>query len=459
MGHWSESLVEELAHKLGGDPDREILKDALAQVGQRIDVVAGRSFHPARQATAIFEPNGLPFVDIPDVLTGTLAGPEGVWPVPDPVNPERSSVLQLGSFDVGDTKRAGVAEILWFAGQILASAYMQGRLTGEYIAYWLGSVEKQERFELLRRTVDPAVRCTVPVLGLAHEGWWIQVSRRLIMALGEVEDEGRLYEYVLDANDADDKRIPLVATEPILIVAPMNPRQAQWAFSARVWTDAVQLLADRPWRIFAPAIHNHGIPTVTIDPASTPLEIACQLVLKSYWHKYISGDEPGLANAIAMTYPKPVARIQYATDAVSTSAAAAALLEQLIWPGFDPTKGAEAARRYVRRKASIVVMEHRKRENPSRYPWTRVGVSERRFYKLLPRFAKKVNDRYEYDHDDVVMRMKAYLNKTDQEREVRRLALEVLRERGFEEAAARKWLQRHSPEEAVTAKPRGYSAR
>src|SRR6266545_4300632 len=76
--------------------------------------------------------------------------------------------------------------------------------------------------------------------------------------------------------------------------------------------------------------------------------------------------------------------------------------EQLIRPGFDPGQGAEATRRYVRRKASIVVMEHRKREAPDRYPWTQVGISERRYYKLLPLFAQKVNGRYDLDHDDVV---------------------------------------------------------
>jgi hypothetical protein len=49
-------------------------------------------------------------------------------------------------------------------------------------------------------------------------------------------------------------------------------------------------------------------------------------------------------------------------------------------------------------------MQHRKLESPDRYPWTQVGISERRYYKLLPLFAQKVNGRYDYDHDDVVAR-------------------------------------------------------
>jgi hypothetical protein len=135
------------------------------------------------------------------------------------------------------------------------------------------------------------------------------------------------------------------------------------------------------------------------------------------------------------------------------------LLEQLIRPGFDPAQGAEAARRYVRRKASIVVMQHRKSEAPDRYPWTQVGISERRFYKLLPLFAQKVNGRYDYDQGELVTRMKVHLNRIDNERAARTAALEVLRSRGFGEEAARKWLQRHKPEETLHARPRGSHAR
>jgi hypothetical protein len=100
-------------------------------------------------------------------------------------------------------------------------------------------------------------------------------------------------------------------------------------------------------------------------------------------------------------------------------------------------------------------MQHRKSEAPDRYPWTQVGISERRYYKLLPRFAQKVNGRYDLDHDDVVARMKAYLDHLDHERAVRADALDVLRSHGFSKEAARKWLQRHRPEEAVDAWPRG----
>jgi hypothetical protein len=108
----------------------------------------------------------------------------------------------------------------------------------------------------------------------------------------------------------------------------------------------------------------------------------------------------------------------------------------------------------VRRKARIVVMEHRKQELPGLYPWTQIGISERRYYKLLPMFAEKVNGRYDVDHDEIVARMKGYLNRKDRSREVRAAALDLLRTRGFSQEAARKWLQRHQPEEAFDAWPR-----
>jgi hypothetical protein len=49
-------------------------------------------------------------------------------------------------------------------------------------------------------------------------------------------------------------------------------------------------------------------------------------------------------------------------------------------------------------------------------------VSERRYYKLLPLFAQKVNGRYVLDQVDVVTRMKAHLDHADRCRAVPRPA-------------------------------------
>ena len=112
-----------------------------------------------------------------------------------------------------------------------------------------------------------------------------------------------------------ERAAPLGAVEPILIAVPMTRQPADWAFTARIWTEGVRRTIDRPWSKIAKAIHGHGIPTITLDPISTPHEIACQLVLKGYWHGYIGSDEPALANAVAMAYPRQVERIQRVTHA------------------------------------------------------------------------------------------------------------------------------------------------
>lgn len=456
MGHWSESLVDEVAQQLGGSPDRRVVMDALARAGRELEVLSGRSFHPLRRMTSVFEPNGLPFVDIPDMQVGSAEPGAGAWEVPDPVNRQMASVLQVSSLADPAPEAAPAADALWIAGQLVAKASQTGLLSRDYVLRWLGeSVDHEQRMELMRRVMDPAVRLSVPILAVSVSGWWIQIARRLIWVTSETEDEGRLIELLLDKTMAGGEVAPLAAVEPILIAAPMTRQPADWAFTARIWTEGVQRPIERPWSKIAKAIHGHGIPTITLDPISTPYEIACQVLLKGYWHGYIGSDEPALANAVAMAYPQQVERIQRATRAPNSASAAATLLEQLIRPGFDPAQGAEATRRYVRRKASIAVMQYRKGEAPDRYPWTQVGISERRYYKLLPLFAQKVNGRYVLDHDDVVARMKAYLDRVDHVRAVRAAALDVLRSHGFGEEAARKWLQRHRPEEAVDAWPRG----
>ena len=456
MGHWSEDLAEDLAQRLGDNPDRRLMVELLAEAGSEIDTLAGRSFQPLHRAAAIIDSGGLPLVDVPDLQVGSMEATAGIREVPDPVNPQMATTLQVAVIGSPVHRAAPVADALWIAGQLVADASQAGALKGDYVLRWLGArIDPEMRKDLFRRVMDPAVRVYVPILGTSTDGWWFQVARRLIWVTSETTDEGRLLELLLDGATTSDEVVPLAATEPILIAAPLTQQPVEWALTVRIWTDEVERPTDRPWSRLAEAIHGHGIPTITLDPASTPQEIACQMVLKGYWHGYIGADEPALASAVATAYPQPVKHIQRQTHAPTRESAAAMLLGQLIRPGFDPAQGAEATRHYVRQQASIVVREHKKQEAPDRYPWTQVGISERRYYKLLPRFAEKVDGRYDYDHGDVVARMKAHLNDRDRERSIRTDALDLLRSRGFSEAAARKWLQRHAPEQVIDAWPRG----
>jgi len=136
-----------------------------------------------------------------------------------------------------------------------------------------------------------------------------------------------------------------------------------------------------------------------MDPESTAEEIQCQILLLAYWHKYVGTGEPEMADAIAAAYPRAVERIVRATGAPDTRAAAALLFEGLLRPGFDPARGAAAARRYVNRKAKIAILNHRKITDGGIRPWEALGVSERRYYKLLNRFAPTTGTRFEVDAD------------------------------------------------------------
>lgn len=457
MGHWSDDLRDEVLEQLGPGVDRQTAIDALAFTGREVDILSGRTFQGVQQSTTEFEPNGLPFVDVPNVHVGSLQSARDIRAIADPVNPEHAEVMQLLRVEVADHRAAPVADALSIAGQLIAQMSQAGALSRDYVLHWLHSrrATPEQIQKLFRRVMDPAVRFYVPVLGAAYAGWWFQIARRLMWVTRDTENDGHLVEMLLPDEAAEGGRLPLVASEPVLIAARIVKHPADYAFVARIWTEGAVRPTDRSWSMFAKAIHGHGTPTITVDPNSTPMEVACQVILKGYWHGYLDGSEHAIARAVSAAYPGPVGRLLRHTDAPDIGAAGAVLLEQLVHPGFDPAQGAEATRRYVRRKASIAIMEHRKREHPSWYPWTQVGITERRFYKLLPLFSEKINGRYDYDQDKVVARMRAHLDKQDDQRTVRAAAMDVLLDHGFKSDAARKWLQRHPVEEVVGAWPRG----
>ncbi len=91
------------------------------------------------------------------------------------------------------------------------------------------------------------------------------------------------------------RRLPLAAAEPVLIMARMTQQPVDWALAARIWPETVQRPTDRRWSTLAKAVHGHGMPTITVDLNSTPPEIACQVILKGYWHGYIEGRRSGTA--------------------------------------------------------------------------------------------------------------------------------------------------------------------
>jgi hypothetical protein len=333
---------------------------------------------------------------------------------------------------------------------LLAQAKNEGLLSREYLLTWLGrTFDSNERPKFLRRLVDPTNRIYAPLIAAAGHGWWFQITRRLMWITGKTPDEPRLVEPLIDQ---EGELRGLVGTEPVLILARVTKHPVDWAMSMRIWPDVVRSY-ERPWRILAPAIHGHGVPVLVVDDASSREEVACQVQLLARWYGYLPADDPGLADGIVLAFPAAVQRIRRAVDVPDSRSAAALLLEGLLHPGFDPARGAESTRKYVNRKASIVIQEYRKATTPGLRQWERLGVSERYYYKLLHRFAPRSGADYVVDAS-VLDRIRAYLSARDHTIDQRQAAVDLLLERGFTHAAGRKWLQRHRLEEAVRAWPR-----
>ena len=452
VGHWAEFLVDEVAARLPADIDRDRILAAARRAGTEIETLTGQGFGPPTRNTVSIATCGLPFVELPGLLIGSEESPAGIWPVPNPVDRQRATVVQVTEVPPPRGRGMPVGRALRAAGNLVHATAQSGLLSRDYIIQWLGhTFNPEERTEFLRSLLDPSNHVHVPVAFGAGGGWWFQVARRLLWVTKATEEQ-RLLEPLFP--DGDDGLRALVAVEPLLIVGRITSHPADWAMAVRIWPSVERpvAMASR-WRHVAGAIRDHGIPVLPVDPQSTSEEIQCQLLLLAYWHKYIGADEPEIADAIGSAYPGPVERVARATRAPDRRAAAAILFEGLLRPGFDPSMGAAAARRYVSRKATIAILNYRKTTGVGVRSWEALGVSERRYYKLLKQFAPKVGSRYEVDAS-VLEQIRAHLISRDQKTEAHAAAMELLQQRGFSYAAARKWLQRHDPGDAFTATPR-----
>jgi hypothetical protein len=454
VGHWWESddFVQQVAGRVGGNPDRAAIKASAKQAASQVEMLAGRAFGTSETRTESIDSGGFPFVHVEDLQIGTHEADAPAWPIRDLANPALATVLQVQ--ELGSLARTALpdGDALRVAGSFVAYAYRAGRLSREFMLQQLrrlfrSDVSDEQRLAYFRGLADPAVRIQIPIAAGRAQGWWMQITRRLIVVTEKTRNDQRLLEPLLE------KSLPLFGVEPMLILAPMTTHPVERAFAARIWPTSTALGVYAPWRIFAGAVHQYGIPILTVDDASTPEETSCQLVLLAHWHGYLTNNEPALVDVIAAAYPRPIERIRLATTCPDDRAAAALLLEGLLRPGFDPTLGAHSVRKYVSRKASIAVLEHRKRSRGGTHPWEHFGVSERFYYKLLRRFARQQSGRWQVD-DQTRRNIENYLRRSGNWREVRAAAMAVLQQRGFSYAAARKWLQRHALATVVTARPR-----
>jgi len=450
VGHWADILTDDVRKLVGPDADTAELAPYIEAAGREIELLAGQTFGPPARRTVSIA-GGLPFAELPGAIAETLEGSQEIWPIRDAVDPHRAHIVQLGNLPEYNQPPMPVGPALALAGNIISSATTAGWLTSDHLVRWLGAIPAEERIELFHQAANPDNHILVPIVATAYRGWWFQVTRRLMWITHAQTDPTRLVEPLLGGGE--DGIQALVGVEPVLVAARVGQHPADWAISMRIWPSAGRR-ASRPWSRIARAIHSHGIPIVTTDPASTPGEIICQVLLLAFWHGYVDAQEHGLVEGVIAAYPTAVDRIKRATSMPDRHSAAALLLEGLLHPGFDPALGAASTRRYVARKASIAIINHKKADTPGLRAWETLGVSERTYYKLLARFAACVGGRYEVDAG-VLEGIRSYLQTKDLRAERHRTVTGVLLEKGFSPSAARKWLQRHPAEGVLAAQPRG----
>ncbi len=440
-------------------PTVDELAPLLRAAGQEIELLAGRTFGPPRTATRSFESDGLPFIEVPDLLLGSegeLAA--DVHPIPDPVRPTIALAIQTGSWPAEQRAKPAllISEALWWAGHALHRWHTEERFDQDFamVRYTersraAGGPDKLDP-EFARRLLDPDAYVNLAIGSAQLPGWFLQVTRRARAVTRDTPDDARLMQLL-----GHEGPVGIVADEPRVILARITEEPADWAIVLRLWKDVAR--ADpAPWRLsgLSKAIHGHGVPIISLDEQTTAPEIAVQMVLRAYWHGYLAGDDPGLAGALQGAFPRQLKTIREGTRSPDDTSAAAKLLERLLSPGFDPARGVEGMRRYIWRHARTIVLAHRQELRANR-PWVDLGISERYYYRLLAKFATKTADgRYGVD-EEVMKRLAQYVEFTTTDRDRRAASIEFLRGRGFTLFAARKWLQRNAIEAIGSAWPRG----
>ena len=105
--------------------------------GDRIETLTGQSFGPAKQNTVSVTTFGLPFVELPGLMIGSLEG-AAAWPIPNPVDQQRATVVQVAEFKPPGAPGMPIASALRIAGDIVHAVTRAGWLSRDYMVYWLG---------------------------------------------------------------------------------------------------------------------------------------------------------------------------------------------------------------------------------------------------------------------------------------------------------------------------------
>ena len=200
----------------GPEHDEE-LRVLLRVLMAGIESIAGVRFGGGlRTRTLDVRTGGLPFVYIRDIsLHEEHQDEPGTWPIPDPVQPMFARVLQIGRLPRRTEKPASMAAALRLAAGAVHLGLARG-LFVEGVWRWIAQASREVGMEqVLRDAADPSISVMAPALVGEAPGWWLQVTRRLILVHGGTPAEEPDRVELLYAG----KGWALVACEPVVILA------------------------------------------------------------------------------------------------------------------------------------------------------------------------------------------------------------------------------------------------
>jgi hypothetical protein len=141
--------------------------------------------------------------------------------------------VQVAEFKPPVVQAMPIAGALRAAGTLMHAAAQSGLLSRDYMVSWLGhSFRGEDRTAFLRDLLDVSNHVHVPVAAGGGDGWWFQITRRLLW-LTKATEEHRLLESLL--SNADDALQALVAVEPLLIAGRLTSHPVDWAMAFRIW--------------------------------------------------------------------------------------------------------------------------------------------------------------------------------------------------------------------------------
>jgi hypothetical protein len=199
-----------------------------------------------------------------------------------------------------------------------------------------------------------------------------------------------------------------------------------------------------------------GESSVSLDEASTDAEIRFQVLFCALDQGFLPPAYQHLVlDALAQAFPEAVARVlaclrsENGPEGAVQDRAAAEILELAI--PIQLIRRPADVRAYIDKLSKVLVRSRSSDPDASAHA---AGMSRDAYYRLRRKLGIRGHARLDPEQERHLAEAIETRNRRERARAPHRAAQELLEERGFARAAARKWRQRHPIEQVLGAKPR-----